>query len=625
MSNEKQTNGETSTSVGNIVNSRAVAVGPNATAVVTIYEWQDARELPSLAEAQAILNQLPTEAIPPLSPLSAWSKLPFGANDHFVGREKELRELAAGLKGGETVAVGQTMATTGYGGIGKSQLASAFVHRYGGYFAGGVFWINCGEAAAIPSQVAGCGGQGHLALRPDFEQLDLDTQVRLVKRAWSEPIPRLLVLDNCEEEALLKGWRPKTGGCRTLVTSRRGEWSAGLGVQRLPLDVLERADSVALLRELAGRLTDDEADGIAAELGDFPLALHLAGSYLNSYPTVSAARYVNQLEEQALAHDSLQGRGATHSPTDHELHVGRTFALSYERLQADDPIDQMGRALLLRAAYFAPNEPIASRWLIIAIVVMQERTNALPTGEDVEEEAVEALAMGATDGLRRLTGLGLLLGDEDEGWRLHRLVGAYAQSQVADEGALTDVEAVINAEGNRLNKAGYPLRWGAMQSHLSHAVERAKERADRLSGALCNNLGFLWHAQGRYEQALPYYERALAITEQALGADHPHTAASLNNLASLWHAQGRYEEALPYYERALAIREQALGADHPHTAASLNNLASLWHDQGRYEEATPYYERALAITEQALGADHPHTKVVRAHLASLRQAMDEEE
>jgi hypothetical protein len=33
--------------------------------------------------------------------------------------------------------------------------------------------------------------------------------------------------------------------------------------------------------------------------------------------------------------------------------------------------------------------------------------------------------------------------------------------------------------------------------------------------------------------------------------------------------------ARPYYERALAIREKALGPDHPDTAQSLNNLAVL--------------------------------------------------
>ncbi|NJK60748.1 MAG: tetratricopeptide repeat protein [Oscillatoriales cyanobacterium SM2_1_8] len=43
------------------------------------------------------------------------------------------------------------------------------------------------------------------------------------------------------------------------------------------------------------------------------------------------------------------------------------------------------------------------------------------------------------------------------------------------------------------------------------------------------------------------------MTEQQLGANHPDTANSLNNLAALYKSMGRYEEALPLYERAIAL------------------------------------------------------------------------
>ncbi len=46
---------------------------------------------------------------------------------------------------------------------------------------------------------------------------------------------------------------------------------------------------------------------------------------------------------------------------------------------------------------------------------------------------------------------------------------------------------------------------------------------------------------------------------KALDPNHPDVATSLSNLAGLHHAQGRYAEAQPLYERALAIWEKALG------------------------------------------------------------------
>ncbi len=79
------------------------------------------------------------------------------------------------------------------------------------------------------------------------------------------------------------------------------------------------------------------------------------------------------------------------------------------------------------------------------------------------------------------------------------------------------------------------------------------------------------------------------------------TAAYNYNLASLLGAQGDLAGARPLYERALAISEKALGAEHPSTAASLNNLATLLQDQGDIAGARPLYERALAIYKKALG------------------------
>ena len=185
--------------------------------------------------------------------------------------------------------------------------------------------------------------------------------------------------------------------------------------------------------------------------------------------------------------------------------------------------------------------------------------------------------------------------------------------------------------------------------------------------ASLNNLAGLYDAQGRYAEAEPLYERALAIWEKALGPEHPDVATSLNNLAELYRDQGRYAEAEPLYERALAIREKALGPDasgcrgepqqpggalpqagplrrgraalprgrwrsgrrpsaptHPDVATSLNNLAGLYHAQGRYAEAEPLLKRALAIVEETLGPQHPNTVTMRENYETLLAAMREQ-
>ena len=124
---------------------------------------------------------------------------------------------------------------------------------------------------------------------------------------------------------------------------------------------------------------------------------------------------------------------------------------------------------------------------------------------------------------------------------------------------------------------------------------------------------------GRYEEAEPLYEQALAIAKGSLGDDHPSYATSLNNLAGLYQTLGRYEEAEPLLRQALEIRRRVLGEDHPDYALSLNNLAFLYQTQTRYEEAESLFRQALGIFRRVLGEDHPGYAIGLNNLTGLYQ------
>ena len=104
---------------------------------------------------------------------------------------------------------------------------------------------------------------------------------------------------------------------------------------------------------------------------------------------------------------------------------------------------------------------------------------------------------------------------------------------------------------------------------------------------------------GRYADAIPLAQRALAIYEKALGPNHLDVATSLITLASFYEKQGRYADAEPLYQRAAAIREKEFGPDDPVVASLLNTLAAIYANQKRYTEAEPLQTRALAISEKA--------------------------
>lgn len=114
---------------------------------------------------------------------------------------------------------------------------------------------------------------------------------------------------------------------------------------------------------------------------------------------------------------------------------------------------------------------------------------------------------------------------------------------------------------------------------------------------------WLPYHQGRYEEAEPLYERALAIDEKALEPDHPEAATNLNNLAEFYRSQGKYAEAEPLYKRALTIDEKALGPDHPDAAGFAKSLAADLRHLGRNTEAKAYEGRQRGVTPRRASKD----------------------
>jgi len=558
-------------------------------------------------------------AIPPVRALPSGSYMPLPPSADFVGRVEELRTLAGLLcDGGGTamVAVGQIAAATGLGGIGKTQLAVAFVHRYGHRFPGGVFWLDCGDPELIPDFVAACGGPQGMNL-PGFEALSRPEQVARVWAEWRKPIPRLLVLDNVEEVEVLRQWRPPSGGCRLLITSRRGEWPTWMGVQPLAVGTLPRPQSLELLcrpqlkpnqsAESCPLYHDPAADELCELLDDLPLALHLAGCYLAHYGhEVSPAEYLEELRAAPLKHGSLRrAAGDVPSPTGHEQNVEATFQVSYRRLKPDDPTDALARRLFLLAGHCAPGAPIPRELL----------------GRAWPEERAEDKHLFA-DALRRLADLGLFQPAGDGDYQVHRLLARFARDVGADEeaeAASTLAQAVAEM-ANEANQSGLPARMLPLLPHLRQAAATAESDSE-LAATLYTNIGYHLQMVADYAGARPYFERALAIDEAVFGPDHPEVARDLNNLGSVLRAMGDLARARPYLERALTIREKVLGGEHPHTANSLNNLGALLYRMGNMAGARPYYERALTIREKVLGGEHPDTALSLNNLGALLDEM----
>ena len=133
----------------------------HASVTVTQHTYQYAPPPPldeaTLAAARRRLEELPVEAIPDPTSLPPGWCMDLSRNSQFVGRADDLRAIVRMVKADRGTT--PTVVVHGLGGVGKTQLATEVVYRYGQYFAGSVFWLSFAEPEAILTEVAACEGR----------------------------------------------------------------------------------------------------------------------------------------------------------------------------------------------------------------------------------------------------------------------------------------------------------------------------------------------------------------------------------------------------------------------------------------------------------------------------------
>ncbi|WP_052709539.1 FxSxx-COOH system tetratricopeptide repeat protein, partial [Streptomyces sp. NRRL S-495] len=553
-------------------------------------------------------------------------------NPEFTGRDTVLADLRRRLGTGST---GGVQALRGVGGVGKTQIAIEYACRFASHY-DVVWWIAAEDPALIGEQVAALAVELALA-EPGT---DTATAVAVLKAHLRGRNRWLLVFDNADDRAGVAKWLPGGPG-HVLITSRAGGWERIAAT--VPVDVMERDESVALLRTRRPELSPEDADLLASALADLPLALAQAGGFLAETAT-RVGDYLALLDTHATA---VLTEGST---GDYRKPLAGAIDLSATRLARLDPL---GLAVVRLCAFLAP-ESVPVHWLLAF-----GRSTAARTPQDHAPHTpggpLAALALADTDpvALHRGVGSAVRLGlatSTHDGVRLHRLVQAVIRDQLGADAADVRRHArtvlVQAAPGDPEDPATWAT-WARVVPHLlavdpggadspelrdlaCDAAWYLTERGDsEASARLAVDLHTRWTAasgpddrhvlwagrclarahreQGRYEAAHLLYEASMPRSRRALGEDDPQTLRLAHGHAINLRLRGRYEESQRLQEDTLARYRRLLGHDHPHALHSANHLAADLSALGRYEEARELHEETLARCRRAFGEDSPHT------------------
>jgi hypothetical protein len=655
------------TALGTLVSAVGVAVG-----------WRQ-RKVGGTGETSG--QGAPRPDVQGLSVLPPTGRLP----SKVRGRDDLLRDLVKLVRH----PPGGFVVLSGMGGVGKSTVATALAaqvrHGQVGRRRCDVWWVSVADRSSLASAMVTVAQ--HLGASDADLEVIATGQAAAPDRVWAR-LDRarrrwLLILDNADEPEVLArpvatstaaatvdagdGWLRPTRKGLVVVTSRDASartW--GRHARVIGVEPLDENDAARVLMDWAPAAgSEADARRLADRLGRLPLALGLAGSYLESDVALkrSFAEYQHSLDG---ATDLLAAEPSAAGP---RAAVMETWELSLDAL-AQRHVPQ-ARSLLRLLSCYAPSTPIPLDLLdperLLPLLAACGGTTPATTERDLQiglrqlrqlrmidasaltahgERALAVhpvvadanrahLATGpgaARDhdpGLVRRTAVDLLTAaidrldaDTPVHWPRYRLLAPHVHAVFAtvaphlDPGA-EHLRALVRST---TRTADAHDRSGAVQAGLrlcraTFGALAVLGEDDPASLYLRHILAWETAIQGRSAEAQAIHEDVATRRERVLGRDHPDTLWSHHELGWVAGLQGQWAVAESIYRDVLGRRERVLGRDHPDTLMTRHELAWAIASQGRGEEAEQALQVIVDARARVLGRDHPRTLASRHELA----------
>jgi tetratricopeptide (TPR) repeat protein len=551
----------------------------------------------------------------PIDPLFMKDDLP-----DFQDRGEKQSCAITALRTGKPVAIG------GMGGAGKTELALYIAHALTDQFPDGQRYLDLQGMSDKPLSTL----EAMSKVVQSFDQEakappDLDHAVRDYRQALDNK-KVLLLLDDAEDgeqvAPLLKHRAPKT---LVLVTSRQIISADGLVPVQLGQMTAKQARD--FLRELlpGHAASHAELDTLAKHCGYLPLALRVAGRFLQHHPGRSIGEYVEALDK---AEEELALKGEMDK--DVRLVLGysarqlsqkdQSLAEHWQMLAVFDADFDRAAATAVwdleeHAARNALEELVSRSMLLFDAATRRYRLHDLMRdvarlpleGEDqatVERRLEVAAARHAQHyckvlaqanqlylkgGENVLTGLALYDVEQrniaaGQAWTAQRIETADDAARLAAKYANASAEVLVLRLPPR-------ARIGWFEAQLK-ACRKLRDR--RGEGTALGNLGNSYRELGEPRQSIKYSKQSLAIKREI--NDRRGEANSLGNLGLAYAALGAPRQAIKRYKETLAIARET--DDRRSEGHARRYLGKAYAALGAPRQAIEHYEEALAIARE---------------------------
>jgi hypothetical protein len=547
-------------------------------------------------EQRAAARQLPTLLDIPRHPASTPAVSNIGGrNAAFTGRGEVLERLRDDLRVGVAVVLPQAL--FGMGGVGKTQVALEYAHRFAADY-DVVWWISAEQPTAARRSLAELAEQLKVPTGGNMNETAIAVREALRRGA---PYTRwLLVFDNAENPDDLTQYIPRQGTGHVVVTSRNQDWAKRF--DHVEIDVFARAESVQLLIRRCPSLRSQDATRVAEALGDLPLAVEQAGAWLSS-TGMAVDEYLQRLSDQTLR--QLDDAG---SPADYPYTAAATWLVSVDGLRERSAA---AARLLELCAFFSPEpipmslltgdhmidllrayDPMLDRTLLLAPLITQ----------------LGRFALARTDQAQQVV-------------QVHRLVQAVLRDRMSAEEreqARRQVQDLLAS--SRAVDPDDQDQWKWFAELLPHLepTEAISATDNKVLALVENSVRYMWTVSD-FDAAQELAEKVIDIRIGLFGADDPRTLVMGHHIANALRSKADYNASYrleqDYLERMRAALRLGPGDDHPYLLQLQRGIAADLRGLGKYQEARAVEEDLYPRYSLVYGEDHRETLAVANNLA----------
>ena len=448
----------------------------------------------------------------------------------------------------------------------------------------------------------------------------------------------LLIVDDSQDAGVARSAIPPGGGGHVLITSQSTAWRRTGAV--IELQPLSEASAVDLLLRRSGQKVGESDLTLVKALGSLPLAVELAGAFLERQG-ISSGEYLQRLRRRS----GLPIDDVAYRPPDYQVGFHAVWTESFRLLEGESAA---ASDLLLLAAFFASDD--------VPRPAIVRGAHRLPNSLAGIVNDPDALA----DLVARPRGLSLLTTSGD-GFSMHRLVQASLREalsidgrqlwadfaigmldyvlpkQTADFRLWSHTGRLINhalaaaQQGVLLNTGGsatvklldrgatYLALAGGGQSEIAEARALALQFAETLPEGpptwLLNNQAEWLLQQDKSDLAEPLFERAIKIARKQDGGNAPGLGVFWANLGGLLLRRNDLDRARNCLIRSLAILDRQPAFADQHRATAHSFLGQVFFAQGEVEAAAGHFQEAVRGYDASLGPGSLDSITARTFLA----------